>query len=88
MIAHSDLLGDVSFASDGKLITADDETVRVWDLGFRAWVDAGCRLVNRNLSAAEWEQFAPGLPYQRTCPRPAARRRGTAEDAVAALYLA
>ena len=58
----------VAFGADGRLITADDATLRVWNLKFDAWKAAGCGLVNRNLSAAEWTQIAPDLPYERTCP--------------------
>jgi WD40 repeat protein len=68
MIAHNDRLDFVAFATDGRLMTADDTTLRVWNLKFDAWKAAGCGLVNRNLSAAEWTQIAPDLPYERTCP--------------------
>jgi hypothetical protein len=48
--------------------------VQLWDLRWwnrpaPDWVEAGCRMVNRNLSKAEWDQYAAGLSYQRTCPR-------------------
>jgi hypothetical protein len=45
-----------------------DQTVRLWQLGHSDWAGAACALVNRNLSLAEWEQFAPDRPYERTCP--------------------
>jgi WD40 repeat protein len=50
-----------------------DQTAGFWDLGFwkrplSDWNEAGCRMVNRNLSRAEWDQFARGLAYQQTCP--------------------
>jgi WD40 repeat protein len=65
----------VAFTPDGtSLATADtDGTVQVWDLnwwdrGPADWVEAGCGLVNRNLSQAEWNQFAGEREYHRTCP--------------------
>ena len=33
------------------------------------WVDRACAIAGRNLSIAEWEQFFPDRPYERTCPQ-------------------
>jgi WD40 repeat protein len=68
MIGHDDKLHHAAFTADRALVTADFDTVRIWDVKFDAWATAGCDLVNRNLSAAEWDQLAAGLPYERTCP--------------------
>jgi WD40 repeat protein len=68
LIGHNDRLTFVAFDARGRLITADDSTLRIWGLKFDAWQTTGCGLVNRNLSAAEWAQIAPNLPYERTCP--------------------
>jgi len=48
-------------------------------------VASGCHLVNRNLSLIEWDQVAPGLPYERTCPDLPAGE-GAPRDAPAARY--
>jgi WD40 repeat protein len=64
----------VAFSPDGALlVSASEQTVALWDLGYwkrppSEWTEAGCQLVNRNLSRAEWNQFARGLSYERTCP--------------------
>ena len=57
----------LSFSPDGRTPTVGaGGAVRLWDLGL--WSAAvGCRSVGRNLSLAEWQQFLPGRPYQRTC---------------------
>jgi WD40 repeat protein len=55
----------VAFSPNGGRLASvsRDGTVQVWDLswwdrGPADWVEAGCGLVNRNLSQAEWNQFA------------------------------
>jgi DNA-binding SARP family transcriptional activator/WD40 repeat protein len=38
------------------------------------WLARVCDVVGRDLTAAEWATYEPGLPYQRTCTDLAARR--------------
>jgi hypothetical protein len=70
LTGHTDTVYEVAFSPDGKLLatTSVDRTARLWNPTFSSWVDYGCKIVNRNLSMAEWDQFLPGLPYERTCP--------------------
>ena len=42
-------------------------------------------MVNRNLSRAEWDEYAGGLSYQRTCPR-LLSGDGAPDDAPVAQY--
>ncbi len=65
----------VAFTSDGRFIASGsvDGTIRLWqaiNLSFsfaelRAQI---CSFLGAGLSTAEWSQYAPNIPYQRTCP--------------------
>jgi WD40 repeat protein/energy-coupling factor transporter ATP-binding protein EcfA2 len=72
--AHEGPLYGLAFSPDGRTLgtVGANGAVRLWDLRFQEWQAAewqaaGCRLVRRNLSWTEWQQFLPGRPYQRTC---------------------
>jgi WD40 repeat protein len=84
---HVGELYSLGFTRDGRrLATAGgDQTVRLWNPSFSSWLSYGCRLVNRNLSMSEWNDLAPDLPYERTCPD-APAGSGAPADAPAAEY--
>jgi WD40 repeat protein len=72
--ANEGELYGLAFSPDGRTLgtVGANGAVRLWDLRFHEWQAAewqaaGCRLVRRNLSLTEWQQFLPGRPYQRTC---------------------
>jgi WD40 repeat protein len=75
LTGHDGAAWNVTFSPEGDLLvtTGTDHTVQLWDLGWwqqppADWAQKGCRVVNRNLSQAEWKQFAGKLQYKRTCP--------------------
>jgi WD40 repeat protein/energy-coupling factor transporter ATP-binding protein EcfA2 len=69
LTAHEGPLNGLAFSPDGRTLgtVGVNGAVRLWDLGFQEWQAVGCRLVRRNLSLTEWQQFLPGKEYQRTC---------------------
>jgi WD40 repeat protein len=84
---HAGEVYSLAFARGGRMLATagQDQTVRLWNPSFASWLKYGCKLVNRNLSMSEWNDLAPDLPYERTCPD-APAGRGAPSDAPAAEY--
>jgi WD40 repeat protein len=67
----------LSASPDGNRIlsSSPDGLAVVWDLDVSHWTDTACRIAGRNFTKAEWNQYLPDQPYQRTCaqwPEPTA----------------
>lgn len=73
-------LDSLAFTPDGRSLIAgsagstDDGNAAGSVISLAAdvpsWIHAACAIVNRNLSAAEWRQFAPTVAHRSTCPGP------------------
>ena len=73
LASGTDPLNGVAFSPDGNTLAAtrDDGKVVLWDIFWDDFEDLKakvCGLVHGNLTKAEWEKLAPGLPYSTTCP--------------------
>jgi WD40 repeat protein/DNA-binding SARP family transcriptional activator len=60
---------DIDLSPDGRelLMTAADGRGALWDVDPESWAQRACRLANRTLTPAEWEEFLPGRPYDPAC---------------------
>jgi hypothetical protein len=62
----------IAFAPDGRTLAALDNETILWTIGAlidtRAHaVELACRYVG-DLDRQQWREYAPGLPYQHSCP--------------------
>ena len=56
-------------SADGRrlLVSFMGPVVEVIDIDFTPWLERSCAVANRNLTATEWEEYLPSLPYRDTC---------------------
>jgi WD40 repeat protein len=57
---------------DGRDVVVSDDTGKAWvfPVSLNDWEARACQVADRNLTAAEWAQYVPGVPYQNVCPPP------------------
>jgi hypothetical protein len=60
----------VAFAAGGGGLVGDDDLGDgfTWPISLNAWEHRACAVAARNLSRAEWDRFAPEVPYAPVCP--------------------
>ena len=65
----SDVL-DAVFSPRGRWLatSASDGSIRLWPLLPKAILEQACRLLPRNLTTDEWNEFKVDGPYRKTCP--------------------
>jgi hypothetical protein len=58
-----------AFAPSGRGIAVPsfDGTTAIWDLEPAHWLAAACRLVGRDLTPEEWDQYMGWFSYRSTC---------------------
>jgi WD40 repeat protein len=68
---HDDWVNHLIFSHDGNILISGDLKggLRVWQIGFDAWVEHACQRASRNFTHAEWRQYiGENIPYHATCP--------------------
>jgi WD40 repeat protein len=73
-LTHDGLVRDLSVNADGRLLVATTSGAVLWDVSAPYALavdptDLACSIVGRGLNPDEWSTYAPGVPYQDTCPR-------------------
>ena len=58
-----------AYSADGSALSAVDERGHIvqWDTRPASWIQRACAIVERDLTATEWDAYLPGVPRQRTC---------------------
>jgi WD40 repeat protein len=60
----------IAFSPDGdQLAIVGDFGILLWDMRIESWMEAACRMANRDLTPMEWRTYLGDLPYQKTCPQ-------------------
>jgi WD40 repeat protein len=68
---HRNEVWSLALSPEGPTLASSDNDgiVVLWDISFDSWKARACRIANRNLTEAEWEQYlGQGKPYRKTCP--------------------
>ncbi|MBN1121091.1 MAG: CHAT domain-containing protein [Anaerolineae bacterium] len=59
----------IAISPDDQLAAtgSSDGTVILWDLQPQRWIEAACRMANRELTLEEWENYMGDEPYREIC---------------------
>lgn len=77
LIGHDGTLYSIDISSDHKSAISgsyfDSGQIIFWDIAIENWVTEACKIVGRNLTEAEWNQYlywkGPYDPEYKTCPQ-------------------
>jgi len=69
LTSHTNWVWGMDFSPDGQLLASGsrDTKIILWQVQAGLWPATACRVANRNLSPAEWQQFIGDAPYRETC---------------------
>ena len=67
LTGHADTVNVVAFAGP-TLLTAGDDTVRLWDTDVSRAISRICATAWPRLTPAEWDRYLPGVDYRPPCP--------------------
>ena len=74
-LAEGSAVGSLAFSSHGQVLAIagqDGNIMLLWqnlaNLSQRYFMQLICGKVRGNMSQAQWAEYVPGQPYQKTCP--------------------
>jgi WD40 repeat protein len=70
LTGHTGAVFELAYSPDGTTLATSsiDETVRLWDVDADSLARRACAKSSGELTAAEWQEYLPDVPYQRPCP--------------------
>jgi WD40 repeat protein len=67
----SRIITTIAFRPDGEVLAAGDSegTLLFLELNPQSWINYACKIIGRNLTIVEWEQYMSDREYRATCPQ-------------------